>query len=103
MESDDDDVRPANPNFQLNLNLTVAHPRPLSDCNRLESASASAGEPQLSLSASSIEFGEWGSLATAPKAKMCAPLFILNTRDDLAGPFDKFRLGKQSTLSQVCV
>ncbi|CAL8461937.1 g1468 [Coccomyxa elongata] len=43
MESDDDDVRPANPNFQLNLNLTVAHPRPLSDFNRLESTSASAG------------------------------------------------------------
>ncbi|BDA41342.1 probable SWI/SNF-related matrix-associated actin-dependent regulator [Coccomyxa sp. Obi] len=43
MESDDDVIRPANPNFQLHLNLTVAHPKPLSQSNRLEPASASAG------------------------------------------------------------
>ena len=47
MDSDDDDVRPANPHFQLNLNLTGAPPRPLSECNRLEDATASAGEPQV--------------------------------------------------------
>ena len=58
MESDDDDVRPANPNFQLNLNLTAAHPRPLSECNRLESASASAGGTQVVLEC--LEQSIWG-------------------------------------------
>lgn len=44
MDSEDEDFGPANPKFQLKLNLGAAPPKPFSQSNRQEATSASNGE-----------------------------------------------------------
>ena len=44
MDSEDDDIGPANPSFQLKLDLGGARPKPLSESNRTQFASAHTGQ-----------------------------------------------------------